>query len=93
MEATERSTRGSWRRQRAMTPRDRGADISALHSEAQALAQRLRRLAVALAITEEALADLPDASALDVRQARRMAHECRRFLMRLDELGEDTRPT
>lgn len=61
-----------------------------LHSEAQTLAQRLRRLALELALAEETLAELVDASALDVRNSRRIAYECRRFVARLDDVFDTT---
>jgi hypothetical protein len=53
------------------------------------LAQRLRRLALALAYAEETLTARDDASAVGVSRARRLAYECRRLAATLDDVFGD----
>jgi hypothetical protein len=74
------------------------AELLRLTDEAQLLHDRLRRVVVALALTEEVLADQFERFAtqggargterrLEAKRARESAEECRTFAVRLDEIG------
>ena len=76
--------------------------LNRLLDEVQVLRERLHRVTVALAITEdlladtfERLADAPSARAtqqrLEAKRARAAASECRMFAARLDELDPNDR--
>ena len=74
------------------------AELRRLSDEARFLHERLHRVVVALALTEDAIADLFERMAdhagergthrrLQAKRARASADECRVFAVRLDELG------
>jgi hypothetical protein len=82
-----------------MGPRSRSAqpDLRRVEDEARLLHERLRRVALALSMTEDVLADTYDRLAnrggpnadlrrLGAKRSRSAADECRAFIRRLDSL-------